>query len=686
MNLLGKSIGRYHILEQLGQGGMATVYKAYDTHLERDVAVKVIRRNAFSPEVLDRVLKRFEREAKSLAKLNHPNIVSIIDYGEYEGSPYLVMPYLQGGTLKELTGEPMVYAEAVRLLEPIARALGYAHEQGILHRDVKPSNILISHSGEPILTDFGIAKLLGDSEGQTLTGTGLGIGTPEYMAPEQGLGKSVDGRADVYALGVVFYELITGRKPYTADTPLAVLLKQVHDPLPRPKGYVADLPDEVEKVLFKALAKNPDDRYQESKDFAKALMKLLSGMQVSAPRKENASPIEINKPKEGLETKDELEINNQQQAQPVPVPSDVKAGTIPATMQVESTLSPGTGKQGNKKGIKAFVFGTGIVVIGLIVLGIAALALIFSGKPNQIVPRKTSPAVSMSTSTGLHTLIPSLTITTTPTMRPSATAKTREVISPENASQVQELAQSGIIDKISGITYSPDGKQLAIASSTVIYLYDAETLRMLTPFDTGKSVNSFAFSPDGKILASGLLDGIIELWDAKNWILLHTLEGHDKVESVAFSPDGKTLASAGGWHDGTIKLWDVESGSLKSLQHTLAHNETVYTLVYSPNGKILASGSLEATIRLWDAESGNLLRPLEWHTAGVMSVAFSPDGKILASGSSDATIRLWDVERGNVLLTLKDPRFYSSCVVFSPDGRTLASGSYNDKITLWGIP
>jgi serine/threonine protein kinase len=173
-SLTGQSLGRYHILEQLGEGGMATVYKAYDTRLERDVAVKIIRKSAFSAEVLERMLKRFEREAKALARLTHPNIVGVMDYGEYEGSPYLVMPYFPGGTLKQYLGKSVPWQDAASLLLPIARALQFAHEQGIIHRDVKPSNILITLSGEPMLSDFGIAKILESEETTTLTGTGVG--------------------------------------------------------------------------------------------------------------------------------------------------------------------------------------------------------------------------------------------------------------------------------------------------------------------------------------------------------------------------------------------------------------------------------------------------------------------------------------------------------------------------------
>lgn len=281
----GKSIGRYHILEQLGQGGMAVVYKAYDTRLERDVAIKIIRKDAFPAEAHERILQRFERESKALAKLSHTNIVKVYDYGEYEGAPYLVMELLTGGTLKYQQNHILPYGDAARLLAPIARALGYAHKHDILHRDVKPSNILIIESGEPILTDFGIAKVLEESDGQTLTGTGIGLGTPEYMAPEQWLGKAVPA-SDQYSLGVVFYELVTGHKPYTADTPAAILIKQSNDPLPRPKDFVPGLPATVERVIFKALAKQPENRFADMDAFAQALEKLAQSAPASDIRKE----------------------------------------------------------------------------------------------------------------------------------------------------------------------------------------------------------------------------------------------------------------------------------------------------------------------------------------------------------------------------------------------------------------
>jgi serine/threonine protein kinase len=271
-NLTGKDLGRYHIIEQLGEGGMAAVYKAFDTRLERFVAIKVITFGQYDKEMF---LLRFEREAKALARLSHPNIVKVHDYGEENGLPYLVMEFLPGGTLKSKLGKPMPWTEAIKLILPIAQALDYAHNLNIVHRDVKPANILLNESGQPMLTDFGIAKILEADSQLQLTGAGVGIGTPEYMAPEQGQGLPVDRRADIYALGVVFYELVTGRRPFQADTPMAVVIKHITEPLPRPTTFVPELPTEIENIIFKALSKKPEDRYQDMATFAKALEKML---------------------------------------------------------------------------------------------------------------------------------------------------------------------------------------------------------------------------------------------------------------------------------------------------------------------------------------------------------------------------------------------------------------------------
>ena len=281
-----RTIGRYEVEREIGRGGMAVVYKAFDPRLERAVAIKLIQSGAFGSNIFGHIRERFEREAKALAKLDHPNIVKVLDYGEHEGAPYLVMDYLEGATLKEVR-KPLRVETAVRLLRPIAEALDYVHRHGLLHRDVKPSNIMITKEERVVLTDFGIAKWIED-EGElfTLTGTGVGIGTPEYMAPEQGRGKQLDGRSDAYSLTIVFYELITGKKPYGGDTPLDVLMNQVSEPIPDPRELVPELNESVKRFLDRALAKKPEDRYPTMRDY----LRDFDGLRLQALAGRGAKP------------------------------------------------------------------------------------------------------------------------------------------------------------------------------------------------------------------------------------------------------------------------------------------------------------------------------------------------------------------------------------------------------------
>ncbi len=292
--IIGQSIGRYQILERLGEGGMATVYRARDTRLEREVAVKLIRRSAFPAEMLDRILARFEREAKSLARLTHPGIVRVYDCGEHDGAPYLVLELCGGGDLRQrLQGKPIDWREAIQLILPIARALRFSHQQGVIHRDVKPSNIIFNSSGEPMLSDFGIAKILEYDDAATLTGTGVGIGTPGYMAPEQWMGET-SPQSDQYGLGVVLYELLTGRKPYEADTPAGILIKQTNHPLPTPRQFTPTIPPAVETALLKALDRDPAGRYADMDAFIKAFEGLpqLTAL-VDAPTADNYKTVDM---------------------------------------------------------------------------------------------------------------------------------------------------------------------------------------------------------------------------------------------------------------------------------------------------------------------------------------------------------------------------------------------------------
>lgn len=266
---IGETLGRYRIVEHLGHGGMAEVYKAYHPGLERFVAVKVLHPFLAQEEGF---LTRFRREAKAVAALRHPNIVQVLDFDHDQTRDlyYMVMEFIDGPSLKarlqELAeeGQQMPLDEAVRIISAVAEALSYAHRRGMVHRDVKPANVVFNSEGQAILTDFGIAKMV-DVAG--LTASGSMIGTPAYMAPEQGMGQAGDERSDIYSLGVMFYQLTTGTLPFEADTPMGIVLKHIGEPLPSPRLLRPDLPEALEQVILRAMAKDPAQRYQTAAEF-----------------------------------------------------------------------------------------------------------------------------------------------------------------------------------------------------------------------------------------------------------------------------------------------------------------------------------------------------------------------------------------------------------------------------------
>lgn len=255
--LVGEILDHYRLVERIGQGGMATVYRALDTRSLQDVAIKILSSTAVGDR---RFVLRFRREAGLVKNvLKHPHIVAVLDYNEVRDLVYLVMPYIPGETLHERMARRRVAdPDAARWIGQVAEALDFAHRHGIIHRDIKPSNIMIGEDGEAYLTDFGLARLIEGSN--TLTGSML-MGTPSYVSPEQGRGKRVDGRSDMYSLGVVMYQLATGRVPFEGNTPMATVLMHLQEPVPRPGRFNPNLSPAVERVILRALAKNPDERF-----------------------------------------------------------------------------------------------------------------------------------------------------------------------------------------------------------------------------------------------------------------------------------------------------------------------------------------------------------------------------------------------------------------------------------------
>ncbi|NJN93756.1 MAG: protein kinase [Anaerolineales bacterium] len=352
-SIIGKQIGQYQIEEQIGQGGMATVYKAYQPSINRHVAVKILpSQYAQDPNFV----KRFEQEAKAIAALEHPHILPVYDFGTQDGLTYMVMRYIKWGTLSKYMGQSLASERIVTLIGDVANALDYAHKQGVVHRDIKPSNVLIDNNGEALLTDFGIAKMMAGSSATQLTGAGSVLGTPAYMSPEQAKGESIDGRTDIYSLGVVLYELLTGQQPYQAETPVALVLKHLTEPLTSPRIIKPDVPDPLERVVVKAMAKDPDQRYQTAGEFQRALQQALREIE------------------SGVKTAN-IPISTTTQTKPV-------TGQVPAAPKSGSKIGP-------------WLIGGGIAIALLCVLG--GGLLVYGLMASSGGDRKGTPAASPTT-------------------------------------------------------------------------------------------------------------------------------------------------------------------------------------------------------------------------------------------------------------------------------------------------
>jgi len=295
-SLEGQNLGKYRVLEPLGRGGMARVYRAYHPQLDRYIAIKVLRSDLVDEE---QFLARFKREARAVASLRHPNIVQVFDCDVQDDVYYMVMELLEADNLAmrlddyHTHEERIAWGEMVRILLDVLDALAYAHGEGMIHRDVKPANILLTRRGQAVLTDFGIAQIVG---GTHYTVSGALMGTLSYMAPEQGLEGQCDARSDIYSLGIVFYEMMIGEPPFDAETPLAILMKHVNDPLPLPRQKDPTIPLPFERVVLKALAKRPQDRYQSAEEMAQALREAVAEVGVEVPGRVGQSPVSFTTP------------------------------------------------------------------------------------------------------------------------------------------------------------------------------------------------------------------------------------------------------------------------------------------------------------------------------------------------------------------------------------------------------
>lgn len=626
----------YEIEKELGRGGMAIVYKAKQRSLGRDIALKVLPQGVSHDK---KMLERFHREARSAARLNHPHIVTIIDEGETNGVHFMAMEYLSGRDLHEMIQEDgrLPCDEAVSIITPIADALAYAHKKDMIHRDVKGSNVMITDIGRPVLMDFGIAYASSEAR---LTQTGTVLGTPEYMSPEQARGTEVEPRSDLYSLGVVLYEAITGELPHSGGHPMSVVYKVLHEPYKPPRQIRPEIPEWLEQVVAKCLMKDVDDRFSSCDDLAEALRNQDPGEYVDIPT-----------PSDGSESAPE--------AGPIRLGDEGGSGDQPAQTQIfqskdvpddGSTASPDTGAAAPASGTQR-----------------QNLSIVRSleGTADWVNAVSFSPDGQYALGGGSD-----------------GEAKVWEVVSGDDVQTINGLDGHPI-----AVDLSSDGSMLlTLTSESTLQLWDLETGALHHNLETSpNSVLTACFSPDGnRVLGGAGQGGTLRIWDVKSGEPEYTFDEHEEpVFSAAFSPDGSRIVTGTG--QGALRIWDVKSGGQVMELDTSDWNAAyVFSVAFSPDGQYVLSGSDDMTARLWDASSGKLLRTFDRHEGLVIAVSFSPDGQFAISGTSNLNVCLWKVEDGSLGYLFEGESGEGvSAIDFSPDGRYVLSGTKERGIRMW---
>jgi WD40 repeat protein/predicted Ser/Thr protein kinase len=706
---LPEQVGPYRVVRRLGGGGMGSVYLAQDTRLDRPVALKVPRLSGLGPGAAE----RFRREGRAAAALRHPNICPVFDVGEVGGTPFLAMAYLDGQTLAErVKAGRLPAAEAATLARKLARALAVAHKAGVIHRDLKPANIMVGPDGEPVVMDFGLARL-GDGEADRLTGTGDVLGTPAYMAPEQvdRTAGPVGPATDVYGLGAVLYELLTGRPPFTGT--LSETLWQIgcRDP-ERPSALRPDLDPQLEEIVMKAMAKRPTDRYPAMDAFAGALDDYLAAPTALVNRVARHLP-----------------------AAPPPVAE-------PASRR------PRRGRWRMA------------VVAGVLLLAGAGAVLILSGQrrgntggPPNGDHQETKAAAGAGDepvedrATPQPMGEPKYRVTIGPTERSGWYGTRFWVVSSDDHtlayadrnSETVELWDAKTGKKVASLpghsrdvarmAFSPDGKRLAVASLRQIKVWDVKAAKELfTSLEHERPVEVLGFSANGKRLVSLDSRGKAVATDADTGQTLQTAEvkspgdgmvrwSPDKktfavlrgplnnntlydmatlevkksdfggiVEDGMFTPDGKRIVVA---ENEDVKIFNLETGKTEAV-HKL-HTNTIKDLMVSPDGKLVATSGNDKVVIVWDLEA-KAVRTKITGLAGPVRVVFSPDGNTLLtyavpgiSGKESRSLQRFDVASGKELSAVGDHEAGVFKAFFCQGGRTLAVQDMDGKVALYDV-
>jgi WD40 repeat protein/serine/threonine protein kinase len=705
-------LGPYEVIEFLGRGGMGVVLKARDPALDRTVAIKVL-----MPVLAHRATarRRFAREARAAAAVGHEHIVAIHAVDEFRGLPYIVMQYVPGRSLQErLDASGMLEVkELLRIGTQAARALAAAHAQGVVHRDIKPANILLENCIERVkLTDFGLARAVGDA---SLTQSGVIAGTPQYMAPEQARGEPVDARADLFALGAVLYAMAAGRPPFRADSALAVL-KRVCEVRHRPiRELNPDVPDWLEAVIDRLLAKDPADRFQSAAIVADVLERGLAHVQqpTAVPRPVvpgAASPsapayeFDLLAPKSPPRRRRVLELAaglillamaglGVTEAAGLTQVSDFVATILriktPEGTLVVKVLDPGVKIQIDDDDL--VISGAGPHEIRLRA-GQHRVQATKDGRPVDdklvTITRGGKEIVNVGFEAGERTLdtakiLPQGPRTPVPPS-PDGWMATAHARTFESIGRRQDHPARGRA-LIWSLAFAPDGRRLAIGQQgidgrdSILRVWDLEQRWDVILLQHSAPYRSVAFSPSGGVLAAGCLDGTLQLVRFEDDIAHTTHSSTDQgssINAVAFLPDGKTVA-AGDWA-GTVRFHNVETTKER---RPLKYPDRIYSIDVSPDGATIAVAGQANSIFLYDLATGRLKATLSGHEGAVESVAFSPDGKLLASASWDRTVRLWSAETGKILVVLRGHSHQVLSARFSPDGKLLATADGQ-----WDVP